>query len=246
MLNIGQQVLFQIKRNVRFVIMKKGILFLFFILSVNVLFGQSQKPLKYQVLFGANKTLPTKEQAELTEFLAGCDASFATRKEAAVFFADRAWEFVATGKLDTATYRFNLVNALDSASFESFWGLGVINFQRKDYPVAKTLLAKGLILDPTQALMRVDYAIVLLSCYLAGMDCGTLAEADAELGQSLLDQPKNANGWMKRCQVAYYQEKYELAWTYFHECRAIDILQMDLNFGSLLAEKMPDPKGIFK
>jgi len=26
----------------------------------------------------------------------------------------------------------------------------------------------------------------------------------------------------------------------------LDILQMDLNFGSQLAEKMPDPKGIFK
>jgi hypothetical protein len=51
---------------------------------------------------------------------------------------------------------------------------------------------------------------------------------------------------MKRCQVAYYKENYELAWTYFHEARVSDILQLDLNFGSLLAAKMPDPKGIFK
>jgi hypothetical protein len=46
--------------------------------------------------------------------------------------------------------------------------------------------------------------------------------------------------------VAYYKENYELAWTYFHEARMADILQLDLNFGSLLAAKMPDPKGIFK
>jgi Tfp pilus assembly protein PilF len=73
-----------------------------------------------------------------------------------------------------------------------------------------------------------------------------LAEADAELAQALKDEPKNAAAWMKRSQVAYYQEKYELAWAYFHECRTLDMLQMDLNFGSQLAEKMPDPKGIFK
>jgi len=205
----------------------------------------AQKPVKYQVLFG-NKALPQKDKLELDQFIASCDASFASRKEASNFFAERAWEFVASGKLDTATYRFNLVNALDTSSIDAFWGLGVISFQRKDYPLAKQLLTKGLISDPTQALMRVDYAIVLLSCYLAGMDCGTLAEADAELAQSLKDEPKNANAWMKRSQVAFYQEKYELAWTYFHECRTLDILQMDLNFGSQLAEKMPDPKGIFK
>ena len=205
----------------------------------------AQKPVKYQVLFG-DKALPQKDKLELDQFITSCDASFASRKEAANFFAERAWEFVASGKLDTATYRFNLVNALDTSSIDAFWGLGVISFQRKDYPLAKQLLAKGLISDPTQALMRVDYAIVLLSCYLEGKDCGTLAEVDAELAQSLKDEPKNANAWMKRSQVAFYQEKYELAWTYFHECRTLDILQMDLNFGSQLAEKMPDPKGVFK
>jgi Tfp pilus assembly protein PilF len=205
----------------------------------------AQKPVKYQVLFG-NKALPKKDKLELDQFISSCDASFPSRKEAANFFAERAWEFVAAGKLDTATYRFNLVNALDTASIDAFWGLGVISFQRKDYSLAKQLLTKGLISDPTQAFMRVDYAIVLLSCYIGGMDCGTLAEADAELAQALKDEPKNAAAWMKRSQVAYYQEKYELAWTYFHECRTLDMLQMDLNFGSQLAEKMPDPKGIFK
>jgi hypothetical protein len=51
---------------------------------------------------------------------------------------------------------------------------------------------------------------------------------------------------MKRSQVAFYQGNYEKSWEYFHTCRSLDILQMDLNFGSQLAEKMPDPKGIFK
>ena len=95
-------------------------------------------------------------------------------------------------------------------------------------------------------MMRVDYAIVKLDCYQKGIDCGTLDEVETELVHALQQDPKNASAWMKRCQVAYYKEKYELAWTYFHEARVADILQLDLNFGSLLEAKMPDPKGIFK
>jgi hypothetical protein len=51
---------------------------------------------------------------------------------------------------------------------------------------------------------------------------------------------------MKRAQVAYLQEKYENAWAYLHECRKLDITQLDLNLGHSLAEKMPDPQGVFK
>jgi Tfp pilus assembly protein PilF len=186
---------------------------------------------KYEVLYGS-KPLSKADQKELNEFVA--------------FFAERAWEYVATARLDTATQRFNLISALDPNSVDAFWGLGVISFQRGDNDLAIRLLNKGLELDSTQSMMRVDYAIVKLDCYQKGQDCGTLDEVETELKHALAQDPKNANAWMKRCQVAYYKENYELAWTYFHEARMADILQLDLNFGSLLAAKMPDPKGIFK
>ncbi|MEY2941652.1 MAG: hypothetical protein RJA67_1337 [Bacteroidota bacterium] len=200
---------------------------------------------KYEVLYGS-KPLSKADQKELNEFVASCDASFGSRAEAVAFFAERAWEYVATARLDTATQRFNLISALDPNSVDAYWGLGVISFQRGDNDLAIRLLNKGLELDSTQSMMRVDYAIVKLDCYQKGQDCGTLDEVEAELKHALAQDPKNANAWMKRCQVAYYKENYELAWTYFHEARMADILQLDLNFGSLLAAKMPDPKGIFK
>ncbi len=245
-----------IKRNVSFVIMKRVLL-----LCLISFMGYSQtkpaagtaaaapvKPVraaKYEVLYGS-KPLSKADQKELNEFVASCDASFGSRAEAVTFFAERAWEYVASARLDTATYRFNLISALDPNSVDAFWGLGVISFQRGDNDLAIRLLNKGLELDSTQSMMRVDYAIVKLSCYEKGQDCGTLDEVETELKHALAQDPKNANAWMKRCQVAYYKENYELAWTYFHEARMADILQLDLNFGSQLAAKMPDPKGIFK
>jgi Tfp pilus assembly protein PilF len=78
------------------------------------------------------------------------------------------------------------------------------------------------------------------------MDCGTLDETDSLLQEALKQTPNYATAWMKRAQVAYLQEKYENAWAYLHECRKLDITQLDLNLGNSLAEKMPDPQGVFK
>lgn len=252
----------QIKRNVSFVNMKRVLL-----LCLISFLGYSQtkkevaaaapkapatpitktpvRAAKYEVLYGS-KPLSKADQKELNEFVASCDASFASRAEAVTFFAERAWEYVASARLDTATHRFNLISALDPNSVDAFWGLGVISYQRGDNELAIRLLNKGLEIDSTQSMMRVDYAIVKLSCYEKGLDCGTLDEVDEELKHALQQDPNNANALMKRSQVAYFKENYELAWTYFHEARVVDILQLDLNFGSLLAAKMPDPKGIFK
>lgn len=251
-----------IKRNVSFVIMKRVLLLCLISFASITAFSQTQKEAapqapatpvtktpvreaKYEVLYGS-KPLSKADQKELNEFVASCDASFGSRAEAVAFFAERAWEYVATARLDTATQRFNLISALDPNSVDAFWGLGVISYQRGDNDLAIRLLNKGLEIDSTQSMMRVDYAIVKLDCYQKGLDCGTLDEVETELKHALAQDPKNANAWMKRCQVAYYKENYELAWAYFHEARMADILQLDLNFGSLLAAKMPDPKGIFK
>lgn len=203
------------------------------------------KEQKYQALFGKKK-LNAKDALDLEQFLVSCDQSFSSRKEAAKFFSDRAWEYVAEGKPDTATFRFNYVNALDSSTYESYWGLGVISFQNQNFPLALELLEKGLSLDSTQTVMRVDYAIVKLSCYLKNQNCGTLEEVEVLLARCLKEEPSNANAWMKRCQVAYLLGNYELAWAYFHECRQLDFLQLDINFAAQLVEKMPDPKGFFK
>jgi tetratricopeptide (TPR) repeat protein len=241
------QALHQQKRKGRFATMKILLVSLFTLLSSLVLAQQAAAPkeAKYLPLYG-QKALSDKDQKELLQFVESCDASFGSRKEAVEFFSERAWEFVSSGYLDTATYRFNLVQALDSQAVDSYWGLGVITFQRQDFPKAIEFLNKGLALDSTQSILRVDLAIVKLSCYLKNMDCGTLEETDSLLQQALLQTPNYATAWMKRAQVAYLQEKYENAWAYLHECRKLDITQLDIVLGNSLAEKMPDPQGVFK
>jgi predicted Zn-dependent protease len=129
---------------------------------------------------------------------------------------------------------------------DAYWGLGVITFQRNDFPKAIEFLEKGLSLDTAQAILRVDLAVVQLSCYLKQMECGTLDGVEGHLAIALRQQPGYGMAWMKRAQVAYLQERYAEAWTYLHTSRKLDISQLDISLGQLLAEKMPDPEGIFK
>jgi tetratricopeptide (TPR) repeat protein len=240
-------VLQHLKRKGRFTAMKVLLISLFMFVGNFAIAQQAVAPkeAKYLPLYG-QKALSAKDQKELSQFVESCDASFGSRKEAVQFFSERAWEFVSSGYLDTATYRFNLVQSLDSQAVDSYWGLGVITFQKQDFPKAIEFLSKGLLLDSTQSILRVDLAIVKLSCYLKTMDCGTLDETDSLLQEALKQTPNYATAWMKRAQVAYLQEKYENAWAYLHECRKLDITQLDLNLGNSLAEKMPDPQGVFK
>jgi tetratricopeptide (TPR) repeat protein len=200
---------------------------------------------KYQALFG-EKPLGLKDQKDLNQFLSSCDVSFASRNEAATYFSERAWEYLGEGRLDTAAFRFNYVNALNPLSVDAYWGLGVISFQRRDHELAIKLLEKGLSLDTTQSALRVDLATVKLNCFQTNLACGTPQEVEDLLAKSILQDPKNANAWMKRAQAAYYLGDIEKAWTYFHECRQLDILQLDINFSEYLLQKMPDPKGFFK
>ena len=221
------------------------ILFLASFAAQSAVLDSLQKEAKYLPLYG-QKALSKKDQTELTQFVESCDASFGSRQEASDFFVERAWEYVTAGKLDTATYRFNLLHALNNQSVDAYWGLGVITFQRKDFPKAIEFLEKGLSLDTTQAILRVDLAVVQLSCYLKQMECGTLDRVEGHLAIALRQQPNYAMAWMKRAQVAYLQERYADGWTYLHACRKLDITQLDINLGQLLAEKMPDPEGVFK
>jgi hypothetical protein len=122
----------QLKRNVSFVSMKRVLLLCLISFASITAFSQTKpaagtaatapvKPVraaKYEVLYGS-KPLSKVDQKELNEFVASCDASFGSRAEAVTFFAERAWEYVASARLDTATYRFNLISALDANSVDT-------------------------------------------------------------------------------------------------------------------------------
>jgi tetratricopeptide (TPR) repeat protein len=201
--------------------------------------------IRYIPLFGSKKKAE-EQMLNATEFLIQCDKNFKDRLDASKFFADRGWEYLNEGLLDTATYRFNLCFLLNQENHDAYWGLGSVSYQKGKYEESTKLLRKGLELSPDNSILMVDIATVQLACYKEKKNCDDIDDALRLLEKSLQIDGTNANGWLKYSIAEYQLEHYEKAWEYLHKCRLLDISFVDTTYVQELIAKQTDPMGIFK
>ena len=200
---------------------------------------------KYIPLFGSKKIVD-EQILKSKDFFTQCEQNFKNRAEASKFFAERGWEYLSEGLLDTATYRFNLSFLLDPDNVEAYWGLGSVSYQKKNYEESAKLLRKGLVLAPDNPTLMIDVATVQLACFKDQKKCNDIDDALLLLDKSLKIDSTNANGWLKYAIAEFQLEHYEKAWEYFHKCRTLDITFLDMNFLQELLAKKEDPMGVFK
>ncbi|MES2519475.1 MAG: hypothetical protein V4585_15280 [Bacteroidota bacterium] len=200
---------------------------------------------RYIPLFGSKKKAD-EQILNSSEFIKQCELSFKDRIEASKFFADRGWEYLNEGLLDTATYRFNLCFLLSQENVEAYWGLGSISYQKGNYEESSKLLRQGLTLSPENTTLMVDIATVQLACYKEKRNCDDIDDALRLLEKSLQIDPSNANGWLKFSIAEFQLEHYDRAWDYLHKCRNLDVSFIDTSFVQELLAKQADPLGIFK
>lgn len=187
-----------------------------------------------------------KQQAEDEAFLKSCDVSFGSRDEASQFFAERGWEYVAEGQLDTATYRFNLAHLLNEKNVDSYWGLGVVCHQKGQADEAIKLLSRGLAVDSTKVMLHNDLATLHLNRYTQDSLSAHLQSARQLLDRSLALDSTNAGTFMKLSLHEYYLGRYAEAWKYLHQGRVLDMQSVDFSLLNALMTKQPDPMGFFK
>ena len=196
-------------------------------------------------LFGSKKKAE-EQLLNATEFLIKCDKNFKDRIDASKFFAERGWEYLSEGLLDTATYRFNLCFLLNQDNVEAYWGLGSVLYQKGNYEESTKLLRKSLDLSPDNTTLMIDVATVQLACYKEKRNCDDIDDALRLLEKSLQKDPTNANGWLKYSIAEFQLEHYEKAWDYFHKCRLLDTSFIDTTYVAELLAKQADPTGIFR
>lgn len=196
-------------------------------------------------LFGELSKTP-KQQAREDQFLASCDQNFESRAAASQFFAERGWEYVTEGSLDTATYRFNLAHLLNPQSADPYWGLGVIQFNKGNPEAAIDLLGRGLTVDSSNATLMTDLATLHLNRYKTDSAATDLTRATGLLNRAVTIDTSNANAFLKLSLAAFYGQQYDQAWTYFHRARRFDVKNLDFNFLTQLMARKEDPLGVFK
>ncbi len=188
----------------------------------------------------------TSEQIDREiRFLNDCDRNFATRPEASAFFADRGWDYVASGQLDTAAYRFNLAWLLNDRNADTYWGLGVVSYQKNQLPDAIRMLKRGLTVADSNVTLMTDLATVQIKYYQEHNDPDILTDAETTL-QRAVAISASPSAYQKLSLVNYLKADYIRAWSYFHQARNLDLATLDLSYLSDLIAKLPDPQGVFK
>ncbi len=195
-------------------------------------------------LFGERAKTSEQIDREI-RFLNDCDRNFATRPEASKFFTDRGWDYVASGQLDTAAYRFNLAWLLNDRNADAYWGLGVVSYQRNQLPDAIRMLKQGLAVADSNVTLMTDLATVQIKYHQEHNNASVLTDAEITLQRAVAINP-SAPAYQKLSLVNYLKADYVKAWSYFHQARNLDLGTLDLSYLSDLIAKLPDPQGVFK
>ena len=181
-------------------------------------------------------------------FISDCDKQFKSRAEASAFFSKMGWDYLAEGDKNTAIHRFNLSWLLNNENVETYWGLGVIEFQSENFSNAIKLMNKGLEIpsEPNYVLMA-DLATVYIKTALNNPNSMfETANARNLLTKSLEIQPKYTPAYMQLTLVSIIENKLDDAWVSFHQ--GYDLNPKEINFEILaeLLKRKADPKGVFK
>lgn len=195
-------------------------------------------------LFGERPKTAAQIGEEI-HFLNDCDRNFTSRSEASIFFADRGWDYVGNGQLDTAAYRFNLAWLLDNRNADAYWGLGVVCYQKNQLPEAIRIMKKGLAVTDSHVELIADLATVEIKHYQEKPNTEVLTDAESHLQRAVVLSP-NAVYYQKLSMVYFLKSDYAKAWDYFHQARTDDMSSIDFGYLNELLAKQPDPKGIFK
>lgn len=203
--------------------------------------------INYIPLYGGY-TKTESQEIDDQMFISDCDKQFKSRTEGSQFFSKMGWDYLAEGDKNTAIHRFNLSWLLNSENVDTYWGLGVIEFQSANFPNAIKLMNKGLEIseEPNYVLM-VDLATVYIKTALNNPN-SLIETANARdlLAKSLEIQPKYTPAYMQLTLVNIIENKPDEAWATFHQ--GYELNSKELNFeilGELLKRKA-DPKGVFK
>lgn len=195
--------------------------------------------------FGEQRKTSEQIDKEI-RFLSDCDKMFANREEASSFFAARAWEYIQEGQLDTAAYRFNLAYLLNEKNVDSYWGLGVVSYQKNQLEEAASILRRGVELAPTNVPLMVDLSTIELRNFTQTAKPEDLEDSYKLLKYAASLDSTYAQTFFNLASAEFYRADYPKAWEALHTGRKLNFQLVDFEFVSLLRAKLDDPEGFFK
>jgi tetratricopeptide (TPR) repeat protein len=180
-------------------------------------------------------------------FIKDCKKEFASQKEAAQFFSKMAWQYLEEGDKATALSRFNYAWLLDQEQTESYWGLGVLEYQAGNMSNAVSLLKRGLAISDKNYIMMVDLATVYLKMAIQNQNSlFEINEAKTYINKAIEIQPSYTNAYWQLSTLYLIDNQLDMSWEAFHKAFQMSPTEVNQELLQELLNKQADPKGIFK
>jgi tetratricopeptide (TPR) repeat protein len=197
-------------------------------------------------LYGEFEKTPGQKKVDEL-FIIECQKEFSTRKQAAQFFSKMAWQYLEEGDKATALSRFNYAWLLDQEQTESYWGLGVLEYQAGNMSNAINLLKRGLAISDKNYIMMVDLATVYLKMAIQNQNSlFEINEAKTYINKAIEIQPSYTNAYWQLSTLYLIDNQLDMAWEAFHKAYQMNPIEVNQELLTELLNKQADPKGIFK
>ncbi len=210
-------------------------------------FAPNDTDINFIPLFG-NYTKTESQLIEDQMFLMDCDKSFKTRKEASDFFIKMAWQYLEEGSKNNAINRFNLAWLLDNKNIDTFWGLGVVEYQSGNLHEAVKLMARGLEAShDANPVLMVDLATIYLQIAVNNpISKVELNKAKELIEAAIKIQPSYSTAYSQMVVANLLENNDDAAWESFHKVYELNPREVNIELLQELLKRKPDPKGIFK
>lgn len=155
------------------------------------------------------------------------------------------FNYLSTGDIKTAMYRFNQAYLLDSNNTDIYWGYGTVYMTLGDITEGKRLYEEGLSINPSNSHLLTDLATYYLGRYYKLEEAGIEKySAQVQLDSALLYlnksyplNPKDFNTNLKLSICYWLKEDCTNAWKHYDECVVIDKDQIPYDYKQDLMRK---------
>lgn len=141
-------------------------------------------------------------------FLAESDKNFKNRKDAAKHMITRGWEYLYSGKPDTAMMRFNQAWLLDSLNADIYWGYGNLLGMQGKFKESLPFFGKSMKLNPKNAKVLHDASVSYGNTFYQTKDVKYLNSSIQFLKTAISIEPRNAQFYAQlTAAYSYFNQK---------------------------------------
>lgn len=184
-----------------------------------------------------NNASKSQNQIEADEnFIKNAIKEQGNKEKASEYYVGSGFEYLYSGDLQTAMYRFNQAWLLNNNNENVFWGFGAVYFTFKDYDRALEQYEAGLKINPKSSNLLTDKASIYMARYEQTENIQNIHMAIEVFKTSLSIDSKNQNTLYKLSICYFYIQDCKNALKYYDECEKLGGKPISENYSKALKQ----------